>query len=468
MRGLLLCGGKKNDARHPALTSAPDIELACTAAPLADIVPTGALFLLLYFADRTGFFDLFRRHFRVPIKQVDYSPLQKLQTLICSLAVGCDWTKDINHKLRPYPQAAQWLGMKQFPDQSTINRFLHHLGYTQRHQLDRIFELLLQRFGLWQSADRVPLDIDSTGLMVYGQKYEFARKGHFPRQRGRRGYRLSVASTYSTAGSEILALFLDPANSAPAGRIWDCLYQSAEVVGSLDRLGWVRADAAFGSGPVVEELIELGVPFIIKGISNQTATNFSRQVEPSHWQRLDLFTRVSELGLQRITGCRHPVRVVLTELVTHRFDRFSYSHLYTTLQDDLADAATLFHVYNARQRVEALFKEAKQGLSLSPLRTRKYLPIECFLILCAITFNLLVGFRHRLLAQLDLDHLGLREITHKLMDIPARVSVHPLQLQLQFPARHPLTSALCRLDTGALTHPLFSQGAGALQAPPYE
>ena len=63
------------------------------------------------------------------MKNVEYTVLQKLQTLICALAVGCNWTKDINHKLRPYPQAAQWLQMRQFPDQSTLNRFLHQLGY---------------------------------------------------------------------------------------------------------------------------------------------------------------------------------------------------------------------------------------------------------------------------------------------------------------------------------------------------
>ncbi|MGH9340327.1 MAG: hypothetical protein ACRD1R_12260 [Acidobacteriota bacterium] len=77
--------------------------------------------------------------------------------------------------------------MSRFPDQSSINRFLHQLGPAQRRQLDLISELSLERFGLWRQDERVPLDIDSTGLMVYGRTYEWARKGYFPRQRGRRG-----------------------------------------------------------------------------------------------------------------------------------------------------------------------------------------------------------------------------------------------------------------------------------------
>ncbi len=111
-------------------------------------MPTGALGLLVAFALRTRFFEPFEQHFQVPIKILDYTPLQKLQTLLCSLAVGCAWTKDINHKLRPYPLAAQLLGMERFPDQSCINRFLHQLGSAQHQQLELISELLLQRFGL--------------------------------------------------------------------------------------------------------------------------------------------------------------------------------------------------------------------------------------------------------------------------------------------------------------------------------
>jgi hypothetical protein len=337
------------------------------------------------------------------------------------------------------------LGMPQFPDQSTVNRFLHQLGPDQRRQLELILELLLQRFGLWRQSPRVPLDIDSSGLMVYGRTYEFARKGYFPRQRGRRGYRLSIASTSGEAGSEILALFLDPANASPAGRLWDCLYGAADVIGTLDRVGLVRADAAFGSGPDVQELVELGLPFVVKGISDKTAQKFARQVEPTHWHSLDLFTRVAELGAQRITNCRHPVRVVLVELLTRRADKRSYSHLYTSLSCEEADAEALFHVYNHRQCIEALFKSAKEGLSLHRLRTRRYVPIENFLLLSAITFNLLAWFRHYFLAHVDLDRLGIRELTHTLMDIPAQARLSQTQLDLRFPANHPLTPALCRL-----------------------
>ena len=76
------------------------------------------------------------------------------------------------------------------------------------------------------------------------------------------------------------------------------------------------------------------------------------------------------------------------------------------------------------------------------LRTRSYEPIKNFLSLGAITFNLLSWFRYYFLTQLDLQDLGLCEITQKLMDIPAKCSYQGDQLVLKFPANHPFTSAL--------------------------
>ena len=341
---------KKSVASQPTASESPSppscVQLCCESDPFSDLLPTGALGLLRAFTERVGFFDLFEQHFQVPGKTVDYTPLQKLQTLICSVAVGCEWTKDINHKLRPYPAAAQWLGMEQFPDQSSVNRFLHQLGSQQRLQLELISEQLLQRFGLWQLSPRVDLDIDSTGLMVYGPTYEGIRKGYFPRQRGRRGYRLSLASTRHPAGSEILALFLDPANLSPAARFWDCLYQVAEVLGSLDRVGLILADAACGSGPDIEALLDLNLSFIVKGFAPKTARKFAAQVAPTQWESVDLFTRVCDLGLQTISRCCHPVRTILVELMTQRFDRRYYSHLYTALSPQQADAQQVFQSYN--------------------------------------------------------------------------------------------------------------------------
>lgn len=146
--GIIASSPAKTAIISPAV-SPGQLEVRCCAGAFDDLLPTGALGLLIAFSQRIGFFDLLDQFFHPSIRSIDYSPIQKLQTLICSLAVGCDWIKDINHKLRPYPVAAQLLGMQHFPDQSSINRFLHALDSRQRQRLELISEQLLQRFGLY-------------------------------------------------------------------------------------------------------------------------------------------------------------------------------------------------------------------------------------------------------------------------------------------------------------------------------
>jgi len=80
----------------------------------------------------------------VPGKEVDYSTVQKIQTIICSIAVGCTYNSDINHQLVPYTNEAELLDMRKFPDQSRINRFSRHMDFDTLNQLDIIFNLVTQ------------------------------------------------------------------------------------------------------------------------------------------------------------------------------------------------------------------------------------------------------------------------------------------------------------------------------------
>ena len=140
------------------------------------------------------------------------------------------------------------------------------------------------------------------------------------------------------------------------------------------------------------------------------------------------------------------MRLVLAELMTRRQDRRSYSHLYTHLLPSQADAEEIFTPYNRRQCMEALIKTAEHGLQITHLRTRCSESIQSFLPVAAITFNLLSWFRHYLLAQVQLQDLGLCDLIEKLMDIPAQCAFADGQLQLSFPAHHPLTPTLSQLQ----------------------
>jgi len=113
--------------------------------------------------------------------------MDKIATLFSSIVVGCSHIKDINHKLTPYPSAAPLFGMERFPDQSQINRFLNRVGPEEISELCLIFEGVLEKVALFQDEEKVDLNIDTTGLVVYGNRYQFARKGYFPKRREQKG-----------------------------------------------------------------------------------------------------------------------------------------------------------------------------------------------------------------------------------------------------------------------------------------
>lgn len=370
------------------------------------------------------------------MKEVTYTNLDRVRTLIASIAIGCQYGKDINHKLVPYKGAAECCQLAQFPDQSQINRFLRRFNLSNITELDYIFEQLLSCHGLWRSRQKVDIDFDCSGIVVYGKTYQLARKGYFPRKRSARGYQLSLATTANAPFKEVLSLHLDPGNTYADCRFWDAIYQVAEILGDIDRIGIVRADSASGTGPNIEALIDHNLSFLIKGKNSRTAKNFAKRLSYEDWLPIDYFVKIADMHDQKIANCCYPVRVVVVETITPK-GRKKYTHLYS---DQENEPEYLYHNYNERQNIESVIKEGTYALYIKSLRTRKYLGILSFLYFAMMTYNLLSLFRYYVLKGTPLEYMSTIDLTKKLMDIPAKIHSNNGQLYLAFPENH----ALCK------------------------
>ncbi|MFQ5754016.1 MAG: transposase [bacterium] len=399
-------------------------------------MPNGFLGLLWPFAESIGFFQLFKDILHVDMKEVRYTNLDRVKTLIASIAIGCQYGKDINHKLMPYKGAARCCQLEQFPDQSQINRFLRRFDRTNISELDHIFEHLLSFSGLWRVQQKVDIDFDCTGLVVYGRTFQLACKGYFPKKRSSRGYQLSLATTANTLFKEILSLHLDPGNSYADRRLWDAIYQVAEILGDVDRIGVVRADSASGTGPNIEAFKDHNLSFLIKGKNPRTAEKFARKLSYENWIPIDFFIRIADMHDQKIHRCPYPIRVIVVETTSPK-GRKKYSHLYTDIEQD---PENIFHRYNKRQNIESIIKEDKYALYITHLRTRKFLGILSFLYFAMITYNLLSLFKYSVLRETGLENMAISELVNKLMDIPAKIQANNKQLSLAFPEKH----SLCR------------------------
>ena len=74
---------------------------------------------ILQFCIDGGFLFSFKG-FKLKMKEVNYTIYQKLLTVMASIMMGCESTKDINEVLGPETLAANMLDMDRFPDQPRL------------------------------------------------------------------------------------------------------------------------------------------------------------------------------------------------------------------------------------------------------------------------------------------------------------------------------------------------------------
>jgi len=144
----------------------------------------------------------------------------------------------------------------------------------------------------------VDLDIDATGLTVYGATYQCAAKGYFPRQRGEKGYQLGLVSA-APSGEALANCFL-PGNLRPEQLLPELIYGAAETLGAMDRIGLIVLDAGFGTEANIRELQANSLPYLVKGRDPRTFKKIASALPEYKWDYAGPHCDVYELGLQRV------------------------------------------------------------------------------------------------------------------------------------------------------------------------
>lgn len=379
------------------------------------VVNTSAwLVSLIQFANKLNFFDAFKS-FSLKMKSVNYTNLNRLQTLVASIAMGCNYTSDINEKLAPDTTAAKLLGMSKFPDQSQVNRFLNRFDETNIDQFEFIHHTLFMENSLaLSSKDPIVVDFDMSGLVAGGRTYELAEKGYFPRKRGEKGYQLSTAFIGDTA--ETVCMFLDSGNTSCTSRFEDLLKATTFKFNEhLDKDNLIiRADSGYGSFDNIQLLKATGAKFVIKGFSTQQSRNLAKSVTKHQWQKINIQVHIAEVPTST------DLRIIVCEFVG-KDGQIKYSHLLTNIKAEEMSATELFHFYNKRQTIEAFFKTCKEVYGIKNLRTSKFYGIYGFLWLVFITHNLITLMKNTTFSSSNLQDMGIQTIVKKLGSITARV-----------------------------------------------
>jgi hypothetical protein len=362
-----------------------------------------------------GLCGLLERLLHVAMKTVRYSPLSKAQTIIASLVMGCAHTKAINETLGAEVLAANYLGLRRFPDQSQINRYLTRFTASNVEELGAVqAHVLRQESRARRDRGLRVVDIDQCGLVANGQTYEFHRKGYFPRKRGEEGYQLSLA--YLGAYEEVVALHLDPGNTPGRARLPDLLHAVDRLLGPEETTADIiwRLDAGYDGPETRAQLRDRPGYVLLKALSATTAARIALAQPVGDW--VPVADTVHGIELPAVEGYRR----IVYEL--HQADgTCAYALLYTTLPAADWGIARLFTFYNERTTIEAFFAQARHVHNIQNLRSRKFHAIAAFLHFVALTHNLLVWAKQTCLGHSPLATATARALVSYATRVRARI-----------------------------------------------
>jgi len=351
----------------------------------------------------------------IKMKEVDYTVHQKVLTLLLSVAVGCRYTSDINHKLVPDKVAAQMLDMSRFPDQSQINELLRRADKSNVSQLQDVHhDLFMQNARCLSSTEDVVVDIDQSGLIANGKTYELADKGYFCKKKNQRGYQLSAAFC-GGKNSETLSMYLDPGNTHCSARFNDLLNDTLFKLSDAAREKKLilRVDSGYGSDKNIEQL-RYKVLFVAKAYSTVRATNIAKTINKCDWEEID--GAVDMFELPNTDGLRY----IIVRTLTIKGD-FEYTMLISNIPFSKKSAKELYYFYNKRQTIEAFFKTCKNTYHIKNLRTTKFYGIYSFLWIVFITHNMISWMKSTVFHDSELENIGTKTLVEKLGTIPAEV-----------------------------------------------
>jgi hypothetical protein len=321
--------------------------------------------------------------------------------------------------------------------------------------LRQAFEDLLAEYSTVRQrlrrGERVVIDVDQTDIPANGRTYQATARGHF-KKKGQRGYQATAVFAGDTGGGEdeVLATFLDPGNAHATWRFADVLDALERVLGPLDHLPGLilRFDCQYATVDDLALLLRRKIHFVGRIYADQTAATWAREWATAlRWVELSPVKWVADLGVGPVSPGRPDVacRRLLVRSTGAR-QKLGYTAILTNIPADALPTAELEPFYEARQTIEGWLSEATDALQLKGLWSRAFCGLEAFLLLAALTSNLLNWWERReLLPGSGLPHLGLRQLLGRVVALPARVlRAADDRLVLLLPARHPYARRLAR------------------------
>jgi hypothetical protein len=357
----------------------------------------GGLFLIQRFCNQLHLRRRLQRILKSAPRWVEYRPEDMILTLLYVLIAGI---QRVNRTeiLQYNGLFLALVGLKKFPDQSALRRFLRRLPPPAIREMVRLHDRLRKElFGLPRPRTQLEFHMDSVVLTLYG-KQQGARKGYNPRKKGRPSYHPILC--FEAHGQEFWHGSLRPGDAATNTGARFMVQRCLEKVPSHMARSRIRflADAGYFGGTLVENLDQAGCGYIIVA---SKVKNFLSAAHHAGFQPMHFGWGVADFEYQP-QKWKHPHRFIVVrrpveeapdpadQLTLVQVGRFKYSAYVTNLP---LKAGNIWRTYHARANVEKSIRELLYHLALNKIPTQEWTANVAFFQLLLFAYDLVHWFK---------------------------------------------------------------------------
>ena len=222
----------------------------------------GGMVLIKRFCNRLGLRRRLQRQVPIPGRVGNYHPSDLILALLYALIAGLNRINQ-TEILQYNGTFLSLLGLPQFPNPTTLRRFLQRLPTPSIRKLALLHDRLRQElFVLPTAPTTLIFDLDSVVLTLYGRQ-QGARVGYNPKKKGRRSYHPLLC--FEAHRQEFWHGSLRPGDAAANTGVVPFLRRClAKAPGHMARRRIrVRADAGFFSGKLIGFLDQMGLGYAV-------------------------------------------------------------------------------------------------------------------------------------------------------------------------------------------------------------
>ncbi len=363
----------------------------------------------------------------------DYSPFEVCFSLLFAMMMGVFRPYHMK-ELRADKVFQKLAGLKRFPSQSTISRFLAAITVHKAEHIaeinSRILKKVRKRF---QDLDTITLDLDSHVIPVFGKQHR-ANKGYNPKKAGRPSYHPLMCFIGETR--DYIGGILRPGNRSSGYKAKEFLQAVLKKLPG-NKVKRLRADSGFFKLEFLQWLKKRGIEFYVVVPQHVWVQRLILGI--SNWREFDKDLSVGEFRLP--FPSLKDVRVVVIRELVHKGEKprkklqlFSVQETLYNYQviatNSTAAGEDVWRDYNQRACCENFIKEGIYGFGLDKSVTEHWAGARLYFELIMLAYNLMNWFKEKALGRKEKKEMAWT-IRWRLFWIPGKMATSGRKVRLK-------------------------------------